>query len=98
MLLLLGRCELRCASAVYMMPRVMSLAEPLPVKQLMAAALQLEEAAGGWQVRVGTGADGSKATAAVMGGQSRDAYDLVVAPCRHLPLLESSELCHEHLQ
>jgi hypothetical protein len=44
----------------------MSLAELLPVKQLMAAALQLEEAAGRWQVRVGTGAAGSKATAAVM--------------------------------
>jgi DNA mismatch repair protein MLH1 len=32
-------------------PRVMSLAQPLPVQQLMAAALQLEEAAGRWQVR-----------------------------------------------
>jgi DNA mismatch repair protein MLH1 len=32
-------------------PRVMALAEPLPVKQLMAAALQLEQAASRWQVR-----------------------------------------------
>jgi hypothetical protein len=37
-------------------PRVMSLAEPLPVKQLMAAALQLEEAAGRWQVCTNAGA------------------------------------------
>jgi uncharacterized membrane protein (DUF2068 family) len=34
----------------------MALAEPLPVKQLMAAALQLEEAAGRCQVRVNAGA------------------------------------------
>jgi hypothetical protein len=34
-------------------PRIMTLAEPLPVKQLMAAALQLEEAAGKWQVSTG---------------------------------------------
>lgn len=31
--------------------QVMQLAKPLPVQQLMAAALQLEEAAGRWQVR-----------------------------------------------
>jgi DNA mismatch repair ATPase MutL len=32
--------------------QVMQLAQPLPVQQLMAAALQLEEAAGRWQVCV----------------------------------------------
>uniref|UniRef100_A0A383V9C2 DNA mismatch repair protein S5 domain-containing protein n=1 Tax=Tetradesmus obliquus TaxID=3088 RepID=A0A383V9C2_TETOB len=35
-------------------PRVMALAEPLPVRQLMAAALQLEEAAGRWQPEPGS--------------------------------------------
>jgi hypothetical protein len=44
----------------------MSLAQSLPVRELMAAALQLEEAAGRWQVRAGTGDARSNATAAVM--------------------------------
>ncbi|WIA11054.1 hypothetical protein OEZ85_011206 [Tetradesmus obliquus] len=35
-------------------PRVMALAVPLPVRQLMAAALQLEEAAGRWQPEPGS--------------------------------------------